>query len=395
MSVWCGVGPGTPCGNFMRRYWQPALLASEIPDNDGPQVRVRLLGEDLIAFRATDGSVGLVDAYCPHRRAPLFFGRNEECGIRCAYHGWKFDVNGDCVDMPSEPAGTPLQGKVKLKAYPTVERGGVIWTYMGPPELKPEPPNYEWFRAPITHRKVSKTFENCNYLQAMEGGLDTAHSSFAHNNRIGDKRQMRNRDRAPRIDIDRTNYGYWYSSTRTVDSENNYVRLYHFAMPHFQIRGAFRKLTGELHDVPRLEGHNWVRSTMKRPMFIIGPYGYDESVPITPEAWEKLESLAGRGEEHMIPGTFRLMRNLSNDFLINREVQKTSTLHWHRGRQYARFCIAGRHGPDHRSHEGVSRHVRPRDHIDAAAAAGEHRRCRARRRAAWPRSAGKRRHQRM
>ena len=126
------VGPGTPGGDLFRAYWQPACMTSELPEKDGAPLRVRLLGEDLIAFRDTEGHVGLVDAYCPHRRAPLFFGRNEECGLRCVYHGWKFDKNGDCVDMPSEPEGTPLQARVKINAYPTHEAGGIVWTYMGP-----------------------------------------------------------------------------------------------------------------------------------------------------------------------------------------------------------------------------------------------------------------------
>ncbi len=146
------VGPGTAMGALMRRYWQPILLSSEVAEPDCPPVRVRLLGEDLIAFRDTNGNVGMVDAYCPHRRAPLFFGRNEECGIRCVYHGWKFDIEGNCVDLPSEPADSPMKHKAKLTAYPTVERGGVVWTYMGPSDKQPEPPDYEWTRAPESHR---------------------------------------------------------------------------------------------------------------------------------------------------------------------------------------------------------------------------------------------------
>ena len=146
------VGPGTPGGELFRRYWQPALLSSELPEKDGAPVRVRLLGEDLLAFRDTNGEVGLVDAHCPHRRAPMFYGRNEECGLRCVYHGWKFDRNGDCVDMPSEPSGSPLQAKVKMKAYPVVEKGGVIWAWMGPKDAMTAPPDYEWTRAPATHR---------------------------------------------------------------------------------------------------------------------------------------------------------------------------------------------------------------------------------------------------
>src|ERR1019366_5051471 len=175
------VMPGSPMGNLMRRYWQPAALSEELPEPDGAPVRVRLLGEDLIAFRDSNGGVGLVDAFCPHRRAPMFFGRNEAGGLRCVYHGWKFDAAGTCVDMPSEPPDSLFKTKVTIKAYPTFEAGDVIWTYMGPPAEMPERPDYEWMRAPRTHRILSKTYEAANYLQGLEGGLDTAHSSFAHN----------------------------------------------------------------------------------------------------------------------------------------------------------------------------------------------------------------------
>ncbi|MCS5574196.1 MAG: Rieske 2Fe-2S domain-containing protein, partial [Pseudomonadales bacterium] len=126
------TGPGTPMGKLMRRYWIPALLSWELPDSDCAPVRVKLLGEELIAFRDTEGEVGLVDNYCPHRRASLFFGRNEECGLRCVYHGWKFDVEGNCVDMPTELAADKLKPEVKLKAYPCQEHAGIVWAYLGP-----------------------------------------------------------------------------------------------------------------------------------------------------------------------------------------------------------------------------------------------------------------------
>jgi len=131
------VGPGTPMGNLLRRYWLPALLSSEVPAPDSPPIRVRLLGEDLVAFRDTDGNVGLFVQSCPHRGASLFFGRNEECGLRCVYHGWKYDVDGNCVDMPSEPAESNFKSKVRVTAYPTHESGGIVWTYMGPQEKMP------------------------------------------------------------------------------------------------------------------------------------------------------------------------------------------------------------------------------------------------------------------
>src|SRR5579864_5534315 len=149
------VGPGTPVGELFRRFWLPALLSEELPGPDCEPVRLRLLGEDLLAFKDSNGRSAIVDAFCPHRSAPLFFGRNEECGLRCVYHGWKFDVDGNCVDMPSEPSGTTLQTKVKLTAYPTVERGGVVWAYLGPKDLMPPEPDYEWTRAPVNYRYVS------------------------------------------------------------------------------------------------------------------------------------------------------------------------------------------------------------------------------------------------
>src|SRR3982750_1110878 len=132
------VSRGTPMGKLLRRYWQPACLSSELPEPDGAPLRVRLLGEDLIAFRDTSGAVGLVDAFCPHRRAPLFFGRNEESGLRCVYHGWKFDTTGTCVDMPSEPPESNFTDKVRVKAYPVREFGDTVWVFMGenaPPPL--------------------------------------------------------------------------------------------------------------------------------------------------------------------------------------------------------------------------------------------------------------------
>jgi nitrite reductase/ring-hydroxylating ferredoxin subunit len=167
------VGRGTPAGELFRRYWQPACLSQEVPIPDGAPIRVRLLGEDLVCFRDTNGRVGLVDAFCPHRRAPLFFGRNEECGLRCVYHGWKFDVGGACGDLPSEPLESRMKSNVKITAYPTAEKAGIVWAYLGPPDLIPPLPDYEWMRAPTTHGFVSKTYEECNYLQALEGGLSS------------------------------------------------------------------------------------------------------------------------------------------------------------------------------------------------------------------------------
>src|SRR5712691_12463151 len=150
------VGPTTLMGDLLRQYWQPFLLSRDLPQPDGAPVRVRLLGEDLIAFRESSGTVGLLGSHCPHRGASLFFGRNEESGLRCVYHGWKFDVAGRCVDLPNAPEGPAFKEKVRIKAYPCLEAGDLLWAYMGPPNRRPPFPEFEWTRLPRTHRYVSK-----------------------------------------------------------------------------------------------------------------------------------------------------------------------------------------------------------------------------------------------
>src|SRR6188508_2718655 len=165
----CRVGPGTLMGNLMRQYWIPAARSDELPSPDCPPLRVKLLGENLIAFRTTSGAVGLMQNACPHRGASLFFGRNEEEGLRCVYHGWKFDTAGNCTDMPSEPAESNFKTKVHARAYPTKEVAGLVWTYMGPAELMPELPNYGWTQVPEANVHFSRRIQECNYLQAIEG----------------------------------------------------------------------------------------------------------------------------------------------------------------------------------------------------------------------------------
>src|SRR6201996_7265865 len=159
------TGPGTAMGAMFRQYWFPALLAEELPENDCAPVRVKLLPERLLAFRDTEGRYGLIDEFCAHRRVSLWFGRNEECGIRCPYHGWKYDVTGQCVDLPSEPESNGFRKKTKLQAYPLIERGGVLWTYMGPPAHQPDPPEYEFAMVPPVQTFTSKRLQYCNWLQ--------------------------------------------------------------------------------------------------------------------------------------------------------------------------------------------------------------------------------------
>ena len=174
----CRVGPDTPMGDLMRQYWVPAALSSELPARDGAPLRVRLLGENLIAFRATSGAIGLVRDNCPHRGASLFYGRNEQEGLRCVYHGWKFDVTGRCVDMPNEPAESNFRGKVRAVAYPCVERAGLVWAYLGPRETPPPLPDLE--PTMLTDSSVQIYQRECNWVQALEGDIDTCHTVFLH-----------------------------------------------------------------------------------------------------------------------------------------------------------------------------------------------------------------------
>lgn len=317
------VGPGTPMGNLLRCYWHPALMSRELEEPDGAPVRVRLLCEDLVAFRDTEGKVGLVDAYCAHRRAPLFYGRNEECGIRCVYHGWKFDVSGNCVDLPSEPADSPMRAKVKIKSYPTYEKAGVIWVYMGPAEHAPPLPDFEWMRAPETHRFVSKSLQSCNFIQALEGGLDAAHVSFLHNERI-DRVNSVTHDGAPQLDVYPTEYGYTYTAIRMVSDDSRYVRVYRYIMPVQQMRSDTTP-RGVFDEVPKIDGHFWVPIDDEHTWTWNWMFGYDEAAVITPELAYACEKRAGRGDDDFVPGTFALKRNTSNDHLIDRQRQKTKS----------------------------------------------------------------------
>jgi phthalate 4,5-dioxygenase oxygenase subunit len=335
------VGPGTPMGDTLRRYWMPALLASELPAPDSDPVRVRLLDEDLIGFRDTAGHVGVIQNNCPHRGASLFFGRNEEQGIRCVYHGWKFDVGGQCVDMPNEPAESDFKHKVRATAYPTAERGGLIWAYLGPPDKQPPLPNLEWMRAPAGHSWVSKTFEECNYLQAMEGGLDTSHSSFLHRNLDPEGlANPRARSTAPRLEVLNTDYGYMYASIRPLpDEAKNFVRVYHYVMPFYQLRAG-----GRPNHVGNTDGHMWV------PIDDVTCWAYNfhcaTDNPIAYAEWQRMEHQMGRGvAEDYIAGTFKLKANASNDYFLSRLRQQTVNYTGIEGTNTQDFAVQESMGP--------------------------------------------------
>ncbi len=318
------VGPGTPMGNLFRRYWIPALLAEEVPEADGAPVRVRLLGEDLVAFRDTEGKVGLIGAYCPHRRAPLFFGRNEECGLRCVYHGWKFDREGACVDMPSEPPDSLFKTKVTIDAYPTWEGGGMVWAYMGPRELQPPPPDHELVRAPAEHRHVAKAFEDCNFLQALEGGIDPTHATILHNVKIGDRTFLNKFDElVAQLHIDTTDYGFTYAGIR-AHPEFDWVRAYHYIMPSYHMRGSVAGLFNKPGQIPTINGHIWIPQDDYHTWVYSFTYSADPAQPISLDHVLEQETRLGRGT-NMGPG-YMPLRNRDNDYMIDRQLQKTESM---------------------------------------------------------------------
>src|SRR5215470_10195105 len=234
------VGPGTLMGNLLRRYWTPACLSSEVPGSDSDPIRVRLLGEDLIAFRDTNGKVGLIQNNCPHRGASLFFGRNEEAGLRCVYHGWKFDVDGHCIDMPNEPAESDFKSKVKAMAYPTIERGGIVWAYLGPRQTPPPLPDLEGNMQVDSDQSARANQLPCNWLQILEGDIDTTHVGFLHYGGLKAEEQIPGsfseyqlRVKTAHFEVIDTEGGAAYGARRPASEDQVYWRIAQWCFPFY------------------------------------------------------------------------------------------------------------------------------------------------------------------
>jgi phenylpropionate dioxygenase-like ring-hydroxylating dioxygenase large terminal subunit len=316
------VGPGTLMGNLLRRYWTPALLSTEVPAPDSPPVRVRLLGEDLVAFRDTNGTVGLLAQNCPHRGASLFFGRNEECGLRCVYHGWKFDVDGSCVDMPSEPAESNFKSKVRATAYPTHESGGVIWAYLGPQETQPGFRDFGSEDLPREEWRASKVLGTCNWLQGLEGNVDTAHIGFLHRS-FANLRAPYNaeedrpgtlstqlsyliwgHDPAPRLEVEPTWYGFRYAGLRRTPNGHTHARVTDFIMPYLTYIATIPfGGTMCILMVPRDDESHWRWHVLMKPLH--------------PSAQRLGSSRMG--------GIIERSQWAANDYLIDREAQRTES----------------------------------------------------------------------
>ena len=313
------TGAGTAMGDLFRRYWIPALMSSELPEADCPPVRVQLLSERMIAFRDTDGKLGLVDEFCAHRGVSLWFGRNEESGLRCPYHGWKYDTTGQCVDVPSEPAESGYCKKIQLKAYPLVERGGILWTYMGPPELQPALPEYEFAMVGPKRSYVSKRHQECNYLQAMEGGIDSSHVSFLHSGALehdplfkGAKGNQYNlQDFQVKFEVVESAGGLLIGARRNAENGNYYWRITQWVMPCFTAippRG----------DHP-IHGHFWIPIDDET----CWSWSYDYHPARDLSATEVKAMDDGYGiHVKLIPGTFIPVQNKDNDYLMDRAAQK-------------------------------------------------------------------------
>jgi phthalate 4,5-dioxygenase oxygenase subunit len=298
------TGPDTPMGRLMRRYWIPAVFSHQVAKPDCPPVRVKLLGENLVAFRDTEGRPGLVDERCPHRTASMFFGRNEECGLRCVYHGWKFDITGKCVDLPSEPAGSNFQDKVSIKAYPCHEAGGIVWAYMGPAELKPEFPPLEWTLLPPENIYASRHIQECNWLQGLEGGFDSAHLGFLHR---GSNAVNANSITPSRHDAFRTGFGMMVGVGRQIAED--------------RIRWGSNLMILPFHKVFATTpngAHMWVPMDDENTMLY--SIDFKPSGPFTDEELELSRKFLHIHTEN-IPGTDRAVQNRDNDYMIDREAQ--------------------------------------------------------------------------
>ncbi|MEK9685398.1 MAG: Rieske 2Fe-2S domain-containing protein [Rhodospirillaceae bacterium] len=297
------VGAGTPMGQLMRRYWMPALPSDHISAPDSPPVRVQLLGENLVAFRDSEGRVGLLDEKCPHRTASLFFGRNEECGLRCVYHGWKFNIHGECIDLPSEPPESTLQRKVRVRSYPCLERGGLVWTYMGPLDLMPEFPDLEWTRLPPSQRHQSRQIMECNWLQGIEGGFDSSHLSFLH----GGVAEGDITIRPWRYEVVPTEFGFIAGSGRPLDDERTFWTANIMVMPFHKIIAS-----------APVAAHAWVPMDDEHTMQYCVTFSPHR--PFTDSDLARETRFDGIHAE-LIPGTDRPMRNRGNDYLIDRKWQ--------------------------------------------------------------------------
>ena len=318
----CRVEGDAAMGQLMRRHWIPACLSEEVAEPDGTPVRVRLLGEDLVAFRDTAGRLGVVDEHCPHRRASLALGRNEECGLRCLYHGWKIDVEGNVVDRPTEPRDSSVVQKVTHHAYPCREGGGFVWVWMGPPNAirEFEPP--AWAPSPDVRTSIVKIHVGCNWAQVLEGAIDSAHSSSLHSTDMvpasvesagaTDKEWLRpSTDKAPRLQVQRTDFGFRYVAIRRPIQHadtHDYLRITLFVAPFTVLIPPNDRYNLSILNIP-LDDTN--------TMFYF--IAWSDKEGIDQEMWRKF-CAAQVGVD--LDANFRRIRTRANNYLQDRDAMK-------------------------------------------------------------------------
>ncbi len=314
-------------GQLMRQHWIPACMIEEVAEPDCTPLKVRLLGEDMVVFRDSNGRLGVLDEKCPHRRASLVFGRNEDCGLRCLYHGWKFDVDGNAVDMSSEPVDAKLRGTMKTRAYPVQEAGGFVWVWMGDPEAPAPFDTPTWAPTAETRISIVKMHGACNWAQVLEGSIDSAHSSSLHSSNMPtatdvsgstatDTAWLRpSADKAPRIEVQRTSFGFRYAAIRKpiVDAHaQDYVRMTLFVAPftvHIPPNDQYRlsQLLIPIDD--------------ENTMFYWIAWHEDPAKGISQDAWRRFCG-AEIGPD-VEPVTFRKVRNADNNYLQDRAAMKS------------------------------------------------------------------------
>jgi phthalate 4,5-dioxygenase oxygenase subunit len=322
-----------PMGQYLRRFWQPVALSEELPERDAAPIRVKMMGEDLVAFRDTEGRVGLIDSRCPHRGAEMYYGRNEACGLRCVYHGWKFDVAGKAVDLPNVLPDRALHETVSIKAYPTVEYGDIVWAYMGPAAAElpdgqlPAMHELEFGKVAPESRYVMKQRMECNWAQIMEGDLDTSHFSFLHMpapsvasnenpDAPADERRLRwiRNDPIPQFSLLEHEAGFVVGGARVADDENFYWRITQYMLPGHGTGPS--TLPGETYFgfslAPIDDVSCWIYC-----------YGWNPEREIDAEERAKLKS--GHGIMCEVDEAYEPVRNPSNEFGIDRSVQKDQT----------------------------------------------------------------------
>ncbi|HEU0239811.1 MAG TPA: Rieske 2Fe-2S domain-containing protein [Micromonosporaceae bacterium] len=313
------TGPGTPMGELFRQYWIPVLLADELDEPGGPPVRVKVLSERMIAFRDNDGQYGLIDEFCAHRGASLWFGNNEVGGLRCAYHGWKYDVTGQCIEVPSEPDNSTFCSKVKLTGYPLIKVGDVLWAHLGDPATRPAPPEFEWLTVPSDQTYTSKRWQECNWLQALEGGIDSSHVSWLHSGGLrndplfkGSKGNEYNlNDMRPFFEVVDSDGGLYVAVRRNAEEGNYYWRITPWVLPAFTMvppRG----------DHP-VHGHFWVPIDDENCW--VFTFDYLPTRPLTEAELAAMREGHGVHNEY-VPGTFRPLQNKDNDYMMNRDAQR-------------------------------------------------------------------------